>query len=246
MKKVFTKLLAGSLAACTLLGSGCAASYTPILPERIVTAQSVNPQAPLGFAYQFDALRARGKNKKYAKKEQKHGYHVVAVRVTNNTPTEINFSRDAVLYYGDRPVMPVAGESAGRDMKQGVAIYLLYILLNFNVGGTTTTNPYNGQTTTTGGTYLPTGPFIAGGNMLGASLANKNFREDLMRYDLTNRNIKPGETVYGVVCLREYNVAPLRLELRTVASTSPAPVSPAAQPVPSGMPLPPATSPVRN
>jgi len=243
MKQVATRFLAGALAACTLLGSGCAASYTPIMPERIVQSQPVAGQGALGMAYQFDALQARGRNKKYAKKERKQGYHVVALRVTNNTPTEINFSRDAALYYGDRPIVPVAGEIAGRDMKQGVAIYLLYLLLNFNVGGTTTTNPYTGQMTTTGGTFLPTGPFIAGGNILGASLANKNFREDLSRLDLTNRNIRPGETVYGVVCLRETSVAPLRLELRTVASTSPAP---AQQPSPTGMPLPPATSPVRN
>lgn len=246
MKQVVTRFLAGGLTACTLLGSGCAASYTPIMPERIVNSQAITGPSGLSYAYQFDALQARGRNKKYAKKEHKQGYHVVALRVTNNTPAEVNFSRDAVLYYGDRPVVPVTGEVAGRDMKQGVAIYLLYLPLNFTVGATTTTNGY-GQTTTTGGTYLPTGPFIAGGNMLGAALANKNFREDLSRLDLTNRSIRPGETVYGVVCLRETNVAPLRLELRTVAATSPAPAAqPGQLPTPAGMPLPPATSPARN
>ena len=233
MKQYFTRPLAGLLLASTLLGSGCAASYTPLLPERIVNSQPVAGPSGLSYAYQFDALQARGRNKKYAKKERKQGYHVVAMRVTNNTAAEVNFSRDVVLYYGDHPVLPVAGEVAGRDMKQGVFIYLLYVLLNFTVGGTTTSNGY-GQTTTTGGSFLPTGPFIAGGNILGASLANKNFREDLMRNDLTNRIIRPGETVSGVVCLRETSVAPLRLELRTVAANSPAPT------------LPPATSPSRN
>ncbi len=64
--------------------------------------------------------------------------------------------------------------------------------------------------------------------MLGASLANKNFRNELEQYDLTNRNIRPGETVYGLVSLREPNVAPLRLELRTVAAAAPAPALPPA------------------
>ena len=140
-----------------------------------------------------------------------------------------------MLYYGDRPVVPVPGAIAAHDMKQGVAIYLLYVLLNFNVGGTTTTNPYTGQTTTTGGTFLPTGPLIAGGNMLGAAMANNNFRAELEAYDLTNRIIRPGETAYGLVCLRETNVAPLRLELRTVASAAPAPAAPGA--VPAGLPV---------
>lgn len=223
MKKQFTRLLAASLVGCTLLGSGCAGSYTAIRPDHLAVTQSSPVGAPLQFGYQFDALRLRGHNNKYVKKEQKKGYHIVAVQVRNNTATDINFSRDATLYYGDRPVTPVAAQLAAHDMKQGVAIYLLYILLNVNVGGTTTYNTYTGQQTTTGGTFLPTGFAIAGGNMLGAALANKNFRTELEQYDLTDRVIHPGETVSGLVCLREQNVAPLRLELRTVATVPSAP-----------------------
>jgi hypothetical protein len=234
MQRILTRSLALGLAATTLLGSGCAASYTPMQPERIATYQSSPVGAPVQFGYQYDALRQRGRNKKYAKKEQKHGYHVVAVRVTNSTASDINFSRDMVLYSGDRPISPVAAPIAAQDMKQGVWIYLLYLLLNVTVGGTTTTNGY-GQTTTSGGTYLPTGPFIAGGNILGASLANANFRRDLETYDLTNRNIRPGETVYGLLSLRDPSVAPLRLELRTVASApAPAMSAPATTPPASG------------
>lgn len=228
MQKILTRSLALGLAATTLLGSGCAASYTPIQPERIATYQASPVGAPVQFGYQYDALRQRGRNKKYAKKEQKKGYHVVAVRVTNTTAADINFSRDLMLYSGDRAVSPVAAPIAAQDMKQGVWIYLLYVLLNVTVGGTTTNNGY-GQTTTTGGTFLPTGPFIAGGNILGASLANGNFRRDLETYDLTNRNIRPGETVYGLLSLRDPSVAPLRIELRTVAS-APAPAAPATTP----------------
>ena len=235
MQTKFKRSLAALLTSCTLLGSGCAGSYTAIRPDRIATYQASPAGAPLQFGYQFDALRMHGHNKKYVKKEQKKGYHVVAVQIKNTTATEINFSRDAVLYYGDRPIIPVSSSIAAQDMKQGVAIYLLYLLLNVTVGGTTTTT--NGYTTSsTQGTFIPTGPFIAGGNMLGAGLANKNFSRELEQYDLTNRNIRPGETVYGLLCLRESNVAPLRLELRSVASASPAP----AQATPA---LPPASTP---
>jgi hypothetical protein len=206
-------------------------------PERIATYQSSPTGAPLQFGYQYDALRQRGRNKKYAKKEQKKGYHVVAVRVTNTTAADVNFSRDAVLYCGDRPVQPVAAELAAQDMKQGVWIYLLYVLLNPTFTKTTTTNGY---TTASDGTTLYIGPFIAGGNILGASLANGNFRRDLENNDLINRTIRPGETVYGLISLREPTVAPLRLELRTVASATP----PASAPAPVAAPaLPPATTP---
>jgi len=164
----------------------------------------------------------------------KRGYHVVAVRVTNTTAATVNFSRDAVLYYGDRAVVPVSPALAAQDMKQGVPIYLLYLLLNFRVGGTTN---FNG--TTTGGTFLPTGPFIAGGNMLGASQANANFQRELEQFDMTNRDIRPGETVAGLISLRETAVAPLRLELRQAAAAAPT-ATPAQSPAPT---LPPASTP---
>lgn len=231
MKSTFTRSLAALLGASTLLTTGCAGSYTQIRPDRIATYQSSPVNAPLQLGYQYDALRMHGRNKKYVKKEAKHGYHVVAVQVKNNTGAEVNFSRDAVLYYGDRPVVSVAPELAARDMKQGVAIYLLYVLLNFRVGTTTTTsNGYNTSTTSDNSTFLPTGPFIAAGNMLGAAAANNNFARELAQYDLTNRIIHPGETVYGLLSLRETSVAPLRLELRSVATsaspTAPAPATP--------------------
>lgn len=218
MKGPFTRSLAAALVSCTLLGSGCAGSYTPIRPDRLATYQSSPAAAPLQFGYQYDALALRGHNKKYVKKEHKKGYHVVAVQVKNNIPNEVNFSRDAVLYYGDRPITPVAPELAAHDMKQGVAIYLLYVLLNPSF---TTTQSTNGQVTNSNGTTFYVGPFIAGGNMLGASAANKNFGRELAQFDLTNRVIHPGETVYGLLCLRETNVAPLRLELRTLATQQP-------------------------
>jgi hypothetical protein len=230
MKITFTRSLATSLIACTLLGSSCAGSYTPIKPDHIATYQGSSIKAPVQLDYQFDALRVHGGNKKYAKKELKRGYHVVAVRVTNTTGAEVNFSRDVTLYYGDRPVVPVAGGIAAHDMKQGVAIYLLYILLNPTLTKTSSTNGY--ITNQESSTYY-IGPFIAGGNMLGASMANSNFRRDLEQYDLTNRNIKPGETVYGLVCLRESSAAPLRLELRSVAANS-TPIAPA--PAPTSLP----------
>jgi len=224
MKRQFTRSFASLLVGGTLLGSSCAGSYTAIRPERVATFQSSPVAAPLQFGYQYDALRLRGHNKKYVKKEQKRGYHVVAVQVKNNTGADVDFSRDAVLYFGDRPIAPVSPMLAAQDMKQGVFIYLLYVLLNPTFYSSSSTNGY---TTSSNGTTIYMGPVIAGGNMAGAALANKNFRTELEQYDLTNRVIHPGETVYGLLSLRETTVAPLRLELRTVATT-PQPTAPAA------------------
>lgn len=215
----FTHLFAAGLLAFT---TGCAGSYTLIRPKTIRTYTASPTTGPVSLDYQFDALRLTHRNKKYVKKENKFGYRVVAVKVTNNWDREVNFSRDLNLIYGDRPIMPVPATTAAHDLRQGVPIYLLYLLLNFQVGGTTDARTGN----TTGGTFLPTGPFIAGGNMLVAGGANTNLRKEFEAYDLTNRVIKPGETVYGILSLRETAVAPIRVEPRM------------ATPMPAGLPTP--------
>lgn len=232
--------LLGSAGLLTLLSS-CAGFYTTIQPARIATYQSAPSAGPIDFAYQFDALRLAGGNKKYVKKETKKNYRVAAVRLTNNGTQEINFSRDLTMYLGDQPVSPVPAPIAARDLRQGVPIYLLYVLLN-----PTFTTSQNGQPENS--TFLPIGPFIAGGNMIAAGTANSNLRREFTGFDLTNRVIRPGETVYGIVSLHELAVAPLRVELRTSPSgqtyeptqrPAPAPQEPALPvPPPAGTPAP--------
>jgi hypothetical protein len=238
MFKTFTRF---AVAASLLTATGCAGSYHAIHPERISTYQSVSTSsAPVEFAYQYSALLTNGANKKYVKKEHKKGYQVVAVRLKNNTPNDLLFARDLELSFGDRPIVPVPAVQTATDLKQGVAIYALYILLNFNIGGTQ--NPYTGQTE--GGTFLPTGPFIAAGNMIGAGGANKNLRQEFLRYDMANRVIRPGETVYGIISLRESNVAPLRVTLRNQAAMTAPAAAPAPVTAPQATPIaPPAASP---
>ncbi|MET4107223.1 hypothetical protein [Hymenobacter sp. UYP22] len=232
MRKQFTRLAAAAAVAATI--SSCAGSYHAIRPDRLGNYQAATQAgAPVEFEYRYSALLANGANKKYVKKERKQGYQVVAVKVKNNTSTDLNFSRDLELTFGDRPIIPVPSVQAASDLKQGVAIYLLYVLLNFNVGSTSSVNGTVVQDNTT---FIPTGPFIAGGNMLGASMANKNMRNEFARFDLTNKVIRPGETVYGIVPIREMNVAPLKLVLRTSAASVPVTVpatAPAATPAPS-------------
>ncbi|WP_310395113.1 hypothetical protein [Hymenobacter sp.] len=233
----FTHLCAAGLLAFT---TGCAGSYSLIRPDKITTYTASQSSGPVDLAYQFDALRLGGRNKKYQKKEAKKGYHVAAVRVTNNWDREVNFTRDLSLIYGDRPILPVSSAIAAQDLKQGVPIYLLYLLLNLNVGGTTDAR----TGATTGGTFIPTGPLIAGGNMLVAGGANTNLRKEFAAFDLTNRTLKPGETVYGIISLRETAVAPLRLEMRT-ASPPQAQAPAAALPMPAAAPaVAPAAAPI--
>ncbi|GAA3956279.1 hypothetical protein [Hymenobacter algoricola] len=215
------------LAAATLLTTGCAGSYTPIRANRINTFSSVSaPNSPVEFSYQYSALMINGRNKKYNKKERKRGYQTVAVRIKNNTANDLNFSRDLELYFGDRPVMPVPAIQAANDLKQGVWIYLLYTPLAGTLGGST--DPRTGIVT--GGTIFPWGLGVAAGNILGASQANKNLRMEFVTSEMVNKTIRPGETLSGIISLREMNVAPLHLVLRnsTALQAAPTPATPPA------------------
>ena len=85
-------------------------------PQQIATFTSSPTVGPVDMGYQFDALHLGGSNKKYVKKEIKRGYHVAAVRVTNNWDRELNFSRDLVLQSGERPAIPVPATAAAHDL----------------------------------------------------------------------------------------------------------------------------------
>ena len=79
--------------------------------------------------------------------------------------------------------------------------------------------------------------------MVGAGMANANLRKEFMQYDIANKVIRPGETVFGIISLRETNVAPLNLSLRNQAATTSPPAQPAATPVapqpsPANSPIP--------
>src|SRR5688572_30361344 len=84
-----------------ILLSGCAASYTPIIPEaRKYTGSYHSPDSVITYSYKYDVLSLRG-NKRYSKKEQKTGISVVAVRIQNNTDSVVRFS-DLKIFLGNK------------------------------------------------------------------------------------------------------------------------------------------------
>ena len=55
------------------------------------------------------------------------------------------------------------------------------------------------------------GPALAGLNVGIAATANNHFRNELEEYNVLTKEIKPGETAYGLIGLQSRDVAPLRL-----------------------------------
>jgi hypothetical protein len=189
--------------------SGCASIYRPITPNTLeyVTENSNND---VDFWYRYDVLAYRG-NKKYVKKERKHGFNIVAVKITNNTSRTLNFVRDLELGVSRGPLFPTENDYAARTMRQGVFIYLLYGLLSYSEQEC---NSATGECVTV--RFIPWGLALAGGNMIVASSSNTKLKQEFNDFSLYTKDIKPGETVYGIVSLRDIGFQPLSLKLKKI------------------------------
>lgn len=188
-----------SLLVCAIFLNSCASGYNKINPTALnYGSKSIENNVLL--EYKYDLLE-----KKYRKKETKNEIKLIAVKITNNTENDLVFGKDFKLSYdnGDQ-VSIIETERLFKTIKQSPASYLWYLLLSplqFNSGTTTTTN--GGYTTTEPANTFPAGlilgPGLAAGNMIAASSANKNFKNELMEFDINGKTIKKGETAYGLV-----------------------------------------------
>lgn len=180
---------------------GCASGYKPLAPESMNYLSGSRDNKVL-LDYKYGLLQ-----KKYAKSEAKKSVRLVSVKLTNQTDRDLLFGRDLKLTYtGGAEVLLLDADETYRELRQRPAIYLLYLLL-------TPANLYVNEGESQGAVYKETkssttpiglvlGPGLAGGNMIAASSANKKFKADLEKYNLTGRVIKKGETVYGLVGMR--------------------------------------------
>ena len=201
------KLLFLSIVVLSL--TNCASGYKMIEPSSI-NYQSVKENDGLKFEYKYDLLK-----KKYAKKEEKKGIRIVAVKITNNSGKDMQFGKDFRLSYENgNQINIVNNEYAFKTLKQSTASYLFYLLLApINL---TTTETNNNGTTETNNIFpigLILGPAIAGGNMIAAGTANKKFEQDLLGYNITDKVVKDGETIVGLISIQSDRYDALKLIL---------------------------------
>ena len=182
------------------LGS-CASSYQAIQPAA-VNYQTTNTNKSVDFSYKYDVLGERG-NKKYRKRESRKGIKIVAVRVINNSEKAFTFGEDLSVHRNNAPVEILEPAYVHRELKQGVPIYLLYMLL-------TPMQLYTGEDSYPIGVII--GPGITAGNMITAGTANGRLLRELQSNFLNGRVIQPGETAYGLIGIRDQGYSPLSLQ----------------------------------
>lgn len=188
-----------SLLAIAILLNSCASGYKKINPNT-ANYGSKSIENNILLEYKYESLQ-----KKYKRKATKNGITLISVKITNNTEKDIIFGKDFKLSYDNgNDVNIIETEKLFKTVKQSPASYLWYLLLapvQFYSGTTTTSNGYYTETkpANTFPIGLILGPGIAGGNMIAASSANKNFKNELMEFDINGKTIKKGETIYGLI-----------------------------------------------
>jgi hypothetical protein len=199
-----------TIVSCFII-NGCASSFKSIDPRGAYYTNKLSDNN-IEFSYQYDILRARG-NKKYAKREDKKGIKVVAVKITNHTGSDLVLGENYHIFSGSRQIEPLDKKIVYQQLKQGVAIYLLYMPLIFTTLTTSSVNSFGQRTEKSTPIGLVIGPGITTGNMAVAGTANANFKIELATHTLANRKIADGETVHALIAFQDYTFNPLSIKL---------------------------------
>lgn len=192
--------------------SGCAGTYRTINPETLPYQQSTKANAAVQLGYHYNILTELG-NKKFARKEKKKNLNLVAVKITNNTDHTLIFGKDIFLRSEGQMVSPVNHMRTFRTLKHKTPLFLLYLpLIHLNV--TTYEQTHSGFRQRFYPVGLIVGPILSFGNMFKAHANNKKFLKELRNHTLQHKEIKPGETVYGLIGVQKATFGPMELDIR--------------------------------
>lgn len=191
--------------------SSCARTYHPLEPASLRYTHHEDETAPLSLGYRYNILTEKG-NKKFSKAEEKRRLYLVAVEITNFSDRPMTLGKDFLLQAGNVPVAPVSKTRLYNRLKQNPGFFMFYMFfIHLNIPSQLITGSSSAVVLPTG---LILGPALSLGNLFKAKKNNQNFLAELNLYDLTDKQIAPGETVHGLVGLSHFSFAPLRIYMK--------------------------------
>ncbi|MGL4629944.1 MAG: hypothetical protein ACRCVT_01965 [Leadbetterella sp.] len=207
MKKSFPNLV---LFIILLALSGCASRYRMIKPSQLNYVNKTD-EKKIELSYKYAVLK-EAKNRKLAKKERKKGLEVIAVKITNQSDSTLIIGKNAGIFIGNNQVQLLEPDYVQNKIKQHVLGYIPYALFTFTTLTVTVQNEnrYSSNQYPIG--YV-LGPSLMLGNMAVAGVANSKFKNELIENNLMNKEIKKGETVYGLIGINNKGYNPLYLRM---------------------------------
>jgi hypothetical protein len=178
-----------SLLFIVVLFDSCATGYRSINPKTI-NYTSKHTDNNVSVEYKHDLLPL-----KYKKKETNKKVKLIALKVSNNSDTNLVFGKDFKLFYDNGNSIDVIDpEKFQQEIKQGVWPYLFYLFLT---PLTITSTDRSDQPVLPVGLFI--GPGLAISNIIIAGDSNSRLKKDLLKYKIDGKTIKKGETVYGLI-----------------------------------------------
>lgn len=184
--------------------SSCATTYKTLAPKSFETTEVTDS---VSFSYKYGILEESG-NKKFAKRELPNSIRVLSVKIVNETNNELIIGKNCKFFSRSNELELVDPIEAHRKLKQGVAEYLVYLLLtpiNLNIKDPKT------LTTDVIPIGLALGPLLTVVNISAAASANGKFLKELKSFNLIDKKVAPGQTVFGLITVRTNDFGPIRL-----------------------------------
>ncbi len=179
-----------------ILFTSCASTYKVIEPNRTNFPPS-SKEGKVSLAYRYDVLREAG-NKKMGKSEIRNDVRVVAIKLTNLSDSIIDIKRDLTFYCGAYPVTLMTPFQLKTQVQQSWWAYSLFCIGCL--------------------TFAPLDVIVFGGigvgNMMVASNANNQFLNEAIKFDITNKQLKPGETMSGLIGFKTTHSDPITIKVK--------------------------------
>lgn len=178
--------------------------YHTIQPESIPFERKMSNQC-LSYSYQYDVLELVG-NSRYAKKEHKKNFRIVAVEITNLTDSQLIFSEDIKVLIRGNEVALLNPYFVKSKIRQLVPIYVLYLPMGLYI--------YRYREENYTSFNFPIGIPLTIINLSVSAFANKNFKDELIEYDLTKAVLNPHKKAYGILCFTGSDNSPITFSIR--------------------------------
>ncbi|HTF21636.1 MAG TPA: hypothetical protein VK658_26335 [Chryseolinea sp.] len=177
---------------------GCASTYKPLDPASFTYSRSFEIPDTLRINYLYKTQAMTG-NKRYDKRERRHGMAAVAVKIENLTDTTIELTRNNFSVSsptGNKTIYTPAAYS--KKVKQWAAIHLLHTL--WGPWAVSWQEDEYGETDVNF-IFIPIGAIVGIGNAIRASKANGVNLENQERHKIWNKKIVPGSALYGLIAI---------------------------------------------